>query len=356
VENAMNTRIVICALAVPLLCAAEVAPRGGAVAQIAPAPGPKTVFPDNRYVWFLYRGGDPPRLAICRVDNEESTPERGLACELFSAPAFPDERFCASDAYGDWVWFLTNRGIRRIGRLPPIEGRSERFEPDLLKPEIIGYAPVGLVVADARIVVGGDRGLFVFDRHLRRLIAVTDVPVEKLVATPLGIVVQTSQGLSVLEVSGGAPTLRAITMHPGKNWKQEVPPEAWALPDTDGAAIVVMTGNVALRFPLAELRFERAPNERLREACLYRKLLWLLTTRRLVALDPAAEDAVEYDLSEIDVPAPRFLVQRGALRCGPIAVRPEEDRLVVQAVSLQAGPQALAQPLNGTQAQRTREK
>lgn len=332
-------------------------------AEVENAPTPTPVFgavlPDLRYVWFVYSDADAPQLEIWRVKCRNLLARGELAAEKFSVPGDPDERVCAWDAYGDWVWIATNHGIRRIGRLRPAEGKNERFEPELIQADIIGHAPVGLLLIGPRIVIGGDRGLFVFDRHHRRLRNVTDEPIKKLTRSRIGIIAQTKDDIFLVDMSMGRAVLKRAIPEKGENWHEQVPLKACALANPDGPGVVVITDAPgALSFELAQLQFPLAPDEHLREASLYAGRLWLLTTKRLAALVPGGETEVEYDLSNVEVSKPDIVVQEGMLRCGPIAVRMQAGQIDAQVVSLLRGEQttAQAQSLGITGVQRTTEE
>jgi len=323
--------------------AALIASCSGARAEELPALGSGTVLPDLRYVWFLYASADSPELDIWRVQSRDYASESSLACEKFRVAGDPGERLCAWDAYGDWIWVLTNRGLRRIGRLRPTEGISERFEPELISSEVIGYVPVGIVVADPRILIASDRGLLVFDRQHRKLSSVTDTPIKKLRKTRVGIIAQTSDAFFLFDTSSGKPKLKKLQPEEGRNWNEQVASAAYVLADTEAFGVWVITHERVLSFRLEQLRFGPAPDEKLRDACLYEGRLWLLTTGRLIALDPGVGIDVHYDISGIDMGNPQLAVQRGGLRCGPIAIRLAGDRFQGRVVNLLPGAEPPAQ-------------
>ena len=330
----MNRYSMTTALGTALGVAALIASCGAARAEDAPTLGSGAVLPDLRYVWFFYASADSPQLDIWRVQSRDHASGGGLVCRKFRVAGDPDERLWAWDAYGDWLWVLTNRGLRRIGRLWPAEGISERFEPELISSEVIGYVPVGLVVADPRILIASDRGLFVFDRQNRKLSSITDTPIKELRKTPLGIIVQTSDAFLVFDTSSGKPKLKELKPEEGRNWREQVTSDAYVLADRSGFGVSVITRENVLSFRLEQLRFEPAPEEELRDACLYAGWLWLLTSGRLVALDPGVGTGVEYDLSGIELSNPQLTVQHGGLRCGPIAIRLSGDQFQARVVNL----------------------
>lgn len=333
----MNRYSMTTALGTAVGVAVLIASCGVARAEDAPTLGSGAVLPDLRYVWFLYGSADSPQLDIWRVQSRDHTSEGKLVCKQFRVAGDPNERLCAWDAYGDWVWVLTNRGVRRIGRLWPAEGISERFEPELISPEVIGYVPVGIVVVDPRILIAGDRGLFVFERQHRKLTSVTDTPIKKLRKTRLGIIVQTSDAFFLFDTSSGKPKLKELKLEEGRNWREQVTAEAYVLAGPEDGGVWVIKRDQALSFDLEQLRFEFAPDEELRDACLYAGRLWLLTTGRLVALDPGVGIDVQYDLSGIELSNPQLTVQHGGLRCGPIAIRLSGDHFQGRVVSLLRG-------------------
>jgi len=313
-----------------------------------PAPLAITALPDLRYIWFVSPQQEPPRLNVWRVMCKTPLAEGELVCDQFSAPGGPEERLCAWDAYGDWVWILTNRGLHRIGRFRPVEGKAEQFEPELIQPGLIGHSPVGLIVADPRIIIAGDAGLFVFDRHSRHLNGSSNQPVKRLIRSPIGIIAESGDSFFLVDMSFGAPVLKKTIPRKGRNWPEEVPPGACALADPAGARVVVITNSlVAFSYELDQLQFGMAPDEQLREACLYGGRLWLLTSNRLVGLEPGVGADIEYDLSEVTVGRPEIVVQAGVLRCGPIAVRLQGEHFDARVVNLLSGdiPRAQAQVL-----------
>ena len=312
----------------------------------------RTVLPDHRYLWFVYAESDAPkgRLQIWRVDS------KGLTHRKFSVVGEDNEHLYDWDAYGDWIWLLTNQGVRRIGRLRPVEGKNEHFEPELINPGIIGAAPVGIVIDDSRIIIAGERGLFVFDRHRRQLSNLTDKPVKKLKRTPFGIVARTAEAFLLFDTSSGNPLLSPMALKKGDNWQEQVSSDAYVMAEPGGTGIVAITdAETCLSFGLDLLHIELPPEEELREACLYGGRLWLLTDNRLIALATGPAGNVEYDLTTTQSTYTELMVQGGALRCGPIAVRLHGDQFDAHVVSLRPGdmPAARTQPMGATETRRT---
>jgi len=286
---------------------------------------------DHQYFWFLYRDDQKPELKIWRVNTASPIYER------FEAPVPIEENFRAWQLDGGWIWYLTDTGLWRVGRFPPDTGKVEKFEPDLINVETIGPHSV-VLVQNARIVIGGDNGLFLFDRQGRDLTKISGQRVAKLRRTPYGVVVFTDNSFFLLDTSLADPALKKLALNNSEDWSQ-VPRGAYVTADPDRAAIVAMIDRSTMLFyDLDDLGVEFHPREYLTEATYYGGHIWLLTSNpRLLVLDPETKQMDEYWLYHVQGVVPEFVIQDGRLRCGPIVAEERKDKPLVGAVRFWPG-------------------
>ena len=286
---------------------------------------------DHQYFWFLYRGDQKPELKIWRVSTDAPVYER------FEAPVPVEENFRDWQLDGGWIWYLTDTGLWRIGRFPPDTGKVEKFEPDLINVEAIGSHSV-VLVENARIVVGGENGLFLFDRQGRDLTKISGQRVAKLRRTPYGVVVFTDRSFFLLDTTLADPALKKLTLKNSKDWS-EVPRGAYVTGDPERAAVAAMIDRSTMLFyDLDDLGIEFEAREYLAEATYYGGQRWLLTSKpRLLVFTPGGEGLREYCLYHVEGIVPEFVVQDGRLRCGPIVVEERRDEPIVGAVRFWPG-------------------
>ena len=286
---------------------------------------------DHQYFWFLYRDEQKPQLRIWRINIAAPT------FELFSAPVPIEENFRTWQLDGSWIWYLTDTGLWRIGRFPPDTGESEKFEPDLINVETIGELS-DVLVENARIIIGGEMGLFLFDRQDRDLVKISGQQVAKLRRTPFGMVVFTDRSFFLLDTTPSDPALKKLIVKNGKSW-DEVPPGTYVTADPDRHAILAMVDrSTMLFFELDDLKVELEPREYLREAAYFDGRLWFLTSKpRLIAIRPGEEEVNDYNLYHVRGVMSEFIVQDGRLRCGPIVVERRTRQPLVGAVRFWPG-------------------
>lgn len=286
---------------------------------------------DHQYFWFLYRDDQKPELKIWRVNTESPVYER------FEAPVPVEENFRDWQLDGGWIWYLTDTGLWRVGRFPPDTGKIEKFEPDLINVETIGSHSV-VLVENARIVIGGDNGLFLFDRQGRELTKISGQRVAKLRRTPYGVVVFTDRAFFLLDTTLADPALKKLTLKNSKDWS-EVTHGAYVTADPERSAIAAMIDRSTMLFyDLDDLGIELDAREYLMEATYYGGQIWLLTSKpRLLTFTPGAEGLNEYCLYHVEGIVAEFMVQDGRLRCGPIVAEERRGGPLVGAVRFWPG-------------------
>jgi len=297
---------------------------------------------DHRYFWFLYRDDQEPQLRIWRVNTGSPTFER------FCAPIPSEDCFRDWQIDGGWIWYLTDTGLWRVGRFPPDTGKCEEFEPDLINAETIGDHKV-VLVENARIIIGGENGLFLFDRQGRDLVRISGQQAVKLRKSPFGMLVFTDRAFFLLDTALADPAMKKLSLKACKSW-QEVPPTAYVTADPERHAIVAMVDRSTLLFlELESLNVELDPREYLREACNYGGQLWLLTSKpRLIVMKPDTDEAYQYNLYHIPGVMSQFTVQDGRLRCGTIVAEERRKEPLVGAVRFWPGDIKPVIPIKGS--------
>ncbi len=286
---------------------------------------------DHNYYWFLYRGDDPSDMHIWRVNTDSPDYER------FNAPVKMEDSFRGWQLDGGWIWYLTDTGLWRVGRFPPDAGDIERFEKKLINVETIGDHST-VLVENARIIIGGEMGLFLFDRQGPELIKITGQRCTKLRKTPYGIIVFAEREFYLLDMTAASPSMKRLKLKTGTDW-QSVSSRAFVTADPERSAVVAMIDDTTmLYFDLEKMHVQLEPREFLSEAYYYGGRMWLLTSKpRLIVLGPDRNALDEYPLDHIEGLRPQFDLQDGRLRCGPIVAERHGSDIVVGAVRFWPG-------------------
>jgi len=285
---------------------------------------------DRQYFWFLHRGDSAKDLTVWRVNAGRRT------FEQFKAPKGKETSFRMWQIDGSWIWYLTSDGLWRIRRFPPGTGDAERYEPKIINKNATGELNV-MLVQNARIVIGAEQGLYIFDRQTQELIKVGSQRPDRIRDTPFGIIVLSGKTAQVLDATPSDPALKDIAVNEVAQW-QDIPPQAYIMADPARSAVVAVTDpQTMLLFNVKEAVKLRA-GERIVEAGSYRGRLFMLTSEpRLIELDPTTNNTTEYCIYHVAGAQSHFEVQDGRLRCGSIVVEQHGDSLAAGAMRLYPG-------------------
>lgn len=239
--------------------------------------------------------------------------------------------------HGDWLWCLMHDGLWRIKRFPPKVGKAERFEPKMINHRT-GHRLCGFKVLDSRILMAGDEGLLLYDRHTRQVTKIGPMVYGIFRNTPFGIVVQNPEGFFLLKTTAPDLRLTRLPTEPSNSLRSGLEAPAYVFTEVgrfrrEPNRLYFLTDSSTLLWvPAEKLRLDLRANETLVGGILWQERIWVVTGRRLVALESNGSVSKKYNFRT--EPGEEFAVQDGILRYGPLMVEERDGGFVVSEIVL----------------------